>query len=92
MNLDDLLCVGATGPILVVPPLDATATGARGGHLVQGTEELMAGGASRDWSPGHERGDRGPGDVVRTVVVDSTVVCRMRREDVIDNARIQAAM
>ena len=93
MNIDDLLCVGATGPILVsstigrnkrLVPGDVVST------LIQGTEALMA--EWRGWGldvrgTGGETAD--VGDLVRTVIVDSTVVCRMRREDVIDNARIQ---
>lgn len=93
MNIDDLLCVGATGPILVsstigrnkrLVPGDVVST------LIQGTEALMA-----EWrglgldvrGTGGETAD--VGDLVRTVIVDSTVVCRMRRDEVIDNARIQ---
>ena len=93
MNIDDLLCVGATGPIMVsstigrnkrLVPGDVVST------LIQGTEALMA--EWRGWGldvrgTGGETAD--VGDLVRTVIVDSTVVCRMRREDVIDNARIQ---
>ena len=93
MNIDDLLCVGATGPILVsstigrnkrLVPGDVIST------LIQGTESLME--EWRGWGldvrgTGGETAD--VGDLVRTVIVDSTVVCRMRREDVIDNARIQ---
>lgn len=94
MNLDDLLCVGATGPILVSSTIGRNKRLVPGdviSALIQGTEELMS-----DWrawgldvrGTGGETADLG--DVVRTVVVDSTVVCRMRRDEVIDNARIQA--
>jgi phosphoribosylformylglycinamidine cyclo-ligase len=94
MNIDDLLCVGATGPILVSSTIGRNKRLVPGeviSALIQGTEELMA--EWREWGldvrgTGGETADLG--DVVRTVVVDSTVVCRMRREDVIDNARIQA--
>lgn len=93
MNIDDLLCVGATGPILVSSTIGRNKRLVPGeviSALIQGTEELMA--EWRNWGldvrgTGGETADLG--DLVRTVVVDSTVVCRMRREDVIDNARIQ---
>ena len=94
MNVDDLLCVGCTGPILV------SSTIGRNKHLIpgevikeiiQGTEALLA--ELRDQgldirSTGGETAD--VGDLVRTVIVDSTVVARMRRTDVIDNGRIAA--
>lgn len=94
MNLDDLLCVGATGPILVSSTIGRNKRLVPGdviSALIQGTEELMA--EWRKWGldikgTGGETADLG--DLVRTVVVDSTVVCRMRRNEVIDNARIQA--
>ena len=94
MNLDDLLCVGATGPILVSSTIGRNKRLVPGeviAALIQGTEELMA--EWRKWGldvkgTGGETADLG--DLVRTVVVDSTVVCRMRRDEVIDNARIQA--
>jgi len=93
MNIDDLLCVGATGPILVSSTIGRNKRLVPGeviSALIQGTEELMA--EWRNWGldvrgTGGETADLG--DLVRTVVVDSTVVCRMRREDVIDNARIE---
>lgn len=94
MNLDDLLCVGATGPMML------SSTIGRNKHLVpgevikaiiQGTEELIA--AWRRYgveihSTGGETAD--VGDLVRTIIVDSTVTSRMRRDEVIDNANIQA--
>ena len=94
MNIDDLLCVGATGPILVSSTIGRNKRLVPGevvSALIQGTESLMA--QWREWGldvrgTGGETAD--VGDLVRTVIVDSTVVCRMRREDVIDNARIQA--
>ena len=94
MNLDDLLCVGATDNILVsstigrnkmlVPGEDIAA-------IINGTEELLAG--LRDmgisiYSTGGETAD--VGDLVRTIIVDSTVTCRMRRADVVNNADIAA--
>jgi phosphoribosylformylglycinamidine cyclo-ligase len=94
MNIDDLLCVGATGNILL------SSTIGRNKHLIpgevvsaiiNGTEEVLA--MLRDHglnliSTGGETAD--VGDLVRTIIVDSTVTTRMRRSDVIDNAKIQA--
>ena len=94
MNIDDLLCVGATDNILV------SSTIGRNKHLIpgeviaaiiNGTEELLAelreAGISI-YSTGGETAD--VGDLVRTIIVDSTVTCRMRRDRVINNANIQA--
>ncbi|MBD5214218.1 MAG: phosphoribosylformylglycinamidine cyclo-ligase [Bacteroidales bacterium] len=93
MNIDDLLCVGATDNILV------SSTIGRNKHLIpgsviaaiiNGTEELLAelreAGISI-YSTGGETAD--VGDLVRTIIVDSTVTCRMRRDDVINNANIK---
>lgn len=94
MNVDDLICVGATGPMLV------SSTIGRNKHLIpgevisaiiNGSEELLA--ELREEgidiiSTGGETAD--VGDLVRTIIVDSTVVARMKREDVIDNANISA--
>lgn len=94
MNIDDLLCVGATDNILL------SSTIGRNKHLIPGeviaaiiggTEELLA--EMRSYgvniiSTGGETAD--VGDLVRTIIVDSTVTARMRRADVVDNARIQA--
>jgi len=93
MNIDDLLCVGATGPILV------SSTIGRNKHripgeviktIIEGTEELLA--QLRDcgieaYSTGVETAD--VGDLVQTIIVDSTVVCRMKRSEVISNHTIQ---
>lgn len=94
MNLDDLLCVGATDNILLSSTIGRNKRSIPGevvAALIEGTEaflqrmrELGIGIAST----GGETAD--VGDLVRTVIVDSTVVCRMRRDQVIDNARIQA--
>lgn len=93
MNIDDLLCVGATDNILV------SSTIGRNKHLIpgevisaiiNGTEDLLAElreQGIRAYSTGGETAD--VGDLVRTIIVDSTVTCRMRRRDVIDNANIQ---
>ena len=94
MNVDDLICVGATGPMLV------SSTIGRNKHLIpgevisaiiNGTEELLA--ELREEgidiiSTGGETAD--VGDLVRTIIVDSTVVARMKREEVIDNANISS--
>jgi len=94
MNIDDLLCVGATEDILLsstigrnknLIPAEVLAA------IINGTEELLKDlkkyGISIH-STGGETAD--VGDLVRTIIVDSTVTVRMKREDVIDNARIQA--
>ncbi|MBP5742574.1 MAG: phosphoribosylformylglycinamidine cyclo-ligase [Paludibacteraceae bacterium] len=93
MNIDDLLCVGATDNILL------SSTIGRNKHLISGdviaaiingtdelVEELRTLGVNI-YSTGGETADIG--DLVRTIVVDSTVTCRMRRADVINNANIQ---
>lgn len=94
MNIDDLLCVGATDNILL------SSTIGRNKHLIpgevisaiiNGTEELLKelrGQGVSIYSTGGETAD--VGDLVRTIIVDSTVTCRMRRSDVIDNANIAA--
>ncbi len=94
MNIDDLICVGATDNILL------SSTIGRNKRLVPGevisaiigaTEELVEELRSMGVSihpTGGETAD--VGDLVRTIIVDSTVACRMRRADVIDNARISA--
>ena len=93
MNIDDLLCVGAVDGILV------SSTIGRNKHLIpgeviaaiiNGTEELLAELREQGigvYATGGETAD--VGDLVRTIIVDSTVTCRMRRSDVIDNARIR---
>ncbi len=94
MNLDDLLCVGATDNILVSSTIGrnkALIPGEVIAAIINGTEELLE--ELRDLgvgitSSGGETAD--VGDLVRTIIVDSTVTCRMKRSDVIDNARIQA--
>lgn len=94
MNLDDLLCVGATDGILLSSTIGRNKRLIPGevlGALIEGTElflEKMRGLGIGINSTGGETAD--VGDLVRTVIVDSTVVCRMRRNEVIDNARIAA--
>ena len=94
MNLDDLLCVGATDNIMLSSTIGRNKNNISGeviAAIIQGTEELIAGLAQHDvhiYSTGGETAD--VGDLVRTIIVDSTVTARMNRADVIDNARIQA--
>ena len=94
MNIDDLLCVGATENILLSSTIGRNKNLIPGeviSAIINGTEELLE--ILRHYgvniiSTGGETADLG--DLVRTIVVDSTVVCRMKRNGVIDNARIQA--
>ena len=93
MNLDDLLCVGATDGILLSSTIGRNKRLIPGeviGAIIEGTEmfleKIRALGIGIR-STGGETAD--VGDLVRTVIVDSTVVCRMKRNEVIDNARIQ---
>ena len=94
MNLDDLLCVGATENILLSSTIGRNKNLIPGdviSAIINGTQELvdelgrhginivLTGGETAD-----------VGDLVRTIIVDSTVVCRMKRSDVIDNANIKA--
>ncbi|MBL7964056.1 MAG: phosphoribosylformylglycinamidine cyclo-ligase [Flavobacteriales bacterium] len=93
MNLDDLLCVGATDHILLSSTIGRNKRLIPGdvvGALIEGTErflEKMRAQGIGIRSTGGETAD--VGDLVRTVIVDSTVTCRMRRADVIDNGRIR---
>ena len=92
MNLDDLLCVGATDNILLSSTIGRNKSLIPGeviAEIINGTEELLETLRQLDvgiYSTGGETAD--VGDLVRTIIVDSTVTCRMRRSDVIDNARI----
>ena len=94
MNVDDLLCVGATGPIFLSSTIGRNKNKIPGeviSAIIEGTEEVLA--MLREngleiQSTGGETADLG--DLVRTIVVDSTVVARMKRSDVIDNGRIRA--
>jgi len=94
MNLDDLLCVGATDNILLSSTIGRNKNLIPGeviSAIINGTEELLE--ELKKWnvnihSSGGETAD--VGDLVRTIIVDSTVTARMKRADVIDNANIQA--
>ncbi len=92
MNTDDLLCVGATDNILVSSTIGRNKMLIPGeviAEIINGTEEVLE--QMRSWgisiySTGGETAD--VGDLVRTIIVDSTVTCRMRRDQVINNANI----
>lgn len=93
MNIDDLLCVGATDNILLSSTIGRNKnliTGEVISAIINGTEELIADleqhGVSIK-STGGETAD--VGDLVRTIIVDSTVTARMKKEDVVDNANIK---
>ena len=93
MNTDDLLCVGAVDNILVSSTIGRNKMLIPGeviSAIINGTDELMK--QMRDmgigiYGTGGETAD--VGDLVRTIIVDSTVTCRMKRSDVIDNANIR---
>ena len=92
MNIDDLLCVGATDNILVSSTIGRNKRLIPGeviSAIINSTEELLAELRSHGisaWSTGGETAD--VGDLVRTIIVDSTVTARMKRSDVINNANI----
>ena len=93
MNTDDLLCVGATGPILMSSSIDRNKNKIPGeviAELINGSEEVLA--MLRDngveiYSTGGETAD--VGDLVRTITVNTTVIARMPKADIIDNANIK---
>lgn len=94
MNLDDLLCVGATENILLSSTIGRNKNLIPGeviSAIINGTEELLSDLRSHGiniTSTGGETAD--VGDLVRTIIVDSTVVCRMKRSEVVDNSKIAA--
>lgn len=94
MNIDDLLCVGATDNILLSSTIGRNKNLIPGeviSAIINGTNELCEELSSLGvhiYPTGGETAD--VGDLVRTIIVDSTVTCRMKRTDVIDNANIQS--
>lgn len=94
MNTDDLLCVGATDNILLSSTIGRNKNRVPGeviAAIINGTEEILEELRSYGmgiYSTGGETAD--VGDLVRTIIVDSTVTCRMKRADVISNDRIVA--
>ncbi|MEA5260147.1 AIR synthase-related protein [Arcicella aquatica] len=94
MNTDDLICVGATDNMLLSSTIGRNKNLIPGeviAEIINGTEEVLE--MLRDngigiWSTGGETAD--VGDLVRTIIVDSTVIARMKRSDVISNHTIQA--
>lgn len=94
MNIDDLLCVGATDNIMLSSTIGRNKNLIPGevlSAIINGTEELIA--ELKEYgvtinSTGGETAD--VGDLVRTIIVDSTVTARMKRKDVVDNANIEA--
>ncbi|MBT5012778.1 MAG: phosphoribosylformylglycinamidine cyclo-ligase [Flavobacteriaceae bacterium] len=94
MNLDDLLCVGVTDNILLSSTIGRNKNLIDGEvikTIIQGTEELIE--EMSDYgvnikSTGGETAD--VGDLVRTIIVDSTVVARIKRSDIIDNSNIKS--
>lgn len=93
MNIDDLLCVGATDNILLSSTIGRNKNLIPGeviSAIINGTNELVEELATMGvniYPTGGETAD--VGDLVRTIIVDSTVTCRMKRADVIDNANIR---
>jgi hypothetical protein len=93
MNTDDLLCVGAVDKILVSSTIGRNKMLIPGeviSAIINGTDELLADMREMGvgiYPTGGETAD--VGDLVRTIIVDSTVTCRMKKSDVIDNKRIQ---
>ena len=93
MNTDDLLCVGAVDNILVSSTIGRNKMLIPGeviSEIINGTDEILSGLRKMGigiYPTGGETAD--VGDLVRTIIVDSTVTCRMKRSDVIDNADIR---
>ncbi len=94
MNIDDLLCIGATENILLSSTIGRNKNLIPGevlGAIINGTNELIEELKSMGitiYATGGETAD--VGDLVRTIIVDSTVTCRLKREDIIDNGNIKA--
>lgn len=94
MNIDDLLCVGATDNILVSSTIGRNKLLIPGeviSNIINGTDELLEELRALGfgcYATGGETAD--VGDLVRTIIVDSTVTCRMKRKDVINNENIRS--
>ncbi len=94
MNTDDLLCVGATGPMLYSSTIDRNKNRIPGeviAEIINGAEEvldMLRSYGVEIYSTGGETAD--VGDLVRTITVNSTVIARMKRSEVVDNANIKA--
>lgn len=94
MNIDDLICVGATENILLSSTIGRNRNLIGGdviAAIINGTDELVQ--ELKEWGINiHQTGGETAdvGDLVRTIIVDSTVTARMKRSDVIDNANIKA--
>lgn len=94
MNTDDLICVGATGPMLISSSIDRNKNKIPGeviAEIINGTEEvleMLRNHGVEIYSTGGETAD--VGDLVRTITVNSTVIARMKRSEVISNDNIQA--
>lgn len=94
MNTDDLICVGATGPMLISSSIDRNKNKIPGdviAEIINGTEEvleMLRRHGVEIYSTGGETAD--VGDLVRTITVNSTIIARMKRADVISNDNIKA--
>ncbi len=93
MNIDDLLCVGAIGPILMSSSIDRNKNKIPGeviAEIINGSEEVLAmlrKNGLEIYSTGGETAD--VGDLVKTITVNTTVIARMKKADVINNANIK---
>ncbi|WP_428667882.1 AIR synthase-related protein [Runella sp.] len=94
MNTDDLICVGVTGPMLISSSIDRNKNKIPGdviAEIINGTEEvleMLRNHGVEIYSTGGETAD--VGDLVRTITVNSTIIARMKRADVISNDNIKA--
>lgn len=96
MNIDDLLCVGATNNIIVSSTIGRNKNNIPGeviASIIEGTEDVLAD-LRKHGVEAHLTGGETAdvGDLVRTIIVDSTVTCRMRKDEVIDNKNIKPGM
>ena len=93
MNIDDLICVGATDNILLSSTIGRNKNLINGdviSSIINGTKEIVEELNQNDINVHMTGGETADvGDIVRTIIVDSTVVARMNKDDVIDNSNIQ---